>query len=269
MRRIALVVAVLAGLAGGAVAPQTAHAGCAFVVVWHDRAYWGFGGPVESDGRKLAGAVQPGCNDTVGANEQPSPVAARTIPGIPSAVAIFAEGQTFVGSGYLIETADLHAGDAAQAIRDETRGCTLGRPVRITGRTHLGLGLLDVSVKDSTVRLHHLTGGAAQVFPDGHTRFDGLTRNGFPYIGEGQLVRIDARFCKVPGSVGTKIVARHIAPARPIVPPSTAEDVLGADWRGGHGAVSNRRLAYGVVAVALIAAGTILVRHRSRPSGTG
>ena len=56
--------------------------------------------------------------------------------------------------------------------------------------------------------------GSAQVFSDGHTRIDGLTRNGQPYIGEGQLVRVDARFCKVPGSIGTKIVARRIVAGR-------------------------------------------------------
>jgi len=129
--------------------------------------------------------------------------------------------------------------------------------------------LLDVSVKDSTVRLHHLTGGAAQILADGHTRFEGLTRNSFPYVGEGQLVQVDARFCKVPGVVGNKIVARRIAAAGPIVPASTAEDVLGANWRGRSGAVSERWLVNAVVAVALIAAGTILVRHRSNRPAIG
>jgi hypothetical protein len=80
------------------------------------------------------------------------------------------------------------------------------------------------ALNDTTVRLHHLLNGAAQMFPDGHTRIEGLKRNGLPYIGEGQLLRVDARFCTVPGSVDTKIVARHIVPAGPIIAPSTAED---------------------------------------------
>ena len=106
MRRIAIVAAVLAGLAGVGVAAPSAHAGCAFITVWHDRAYWGSGGgPAQASpgGTVLEGAVEPGCNDTVGANEHPTPVAARSIPGIPSAVAIFSQGSTFVGSGYFIE----------------------------------------------------------------------------------------------------------------------------------------------------------------------
>jgi hypothetical protein len=276
MRRFALVAAVLAGLAGGGVAAPPAHAQCAFIVVWHDRAYWGFGGgPLQSDGKALEGAVQPGCNDTTGANEQPSSVTARTIPGIPRAVAIFSEGQTLIGSGYLIGTTDLGVGDAAVQIRDETRGCTLGGPVQITGRVHLGFGLVDVSVDDTTVRLHHLIHGSAQVFPDGHTRFDGLTRNGFPYIGEGQRVRVDARFCKVPGSIGNKIVARRIAAAGPIVPPSTAGDVLGDGWAGtpdadavvaahGYGWAG----AVAVLALAACIGGLVVARRRSTRSGT-
>ena len=68
MRRIAIVAAVLAGLAGVGVAAPSAHAGCAFIVVWHDRAYWGYGGrpaPARRPVATVRGAVQPGCNDTV------------------------------------------------------------------------------------------------------------------------------------------------------------------------------------------------------------
>ena len=131
-------------------------------------------------------------------------------------------------------------------------------------------------VDDSTVRLHHLLRGSAQVFVDGHTRIDGLVRNGLPYIGEGQLVRVDARFCKVPGSIGTKIVARRIAPAGPIVAPSTAEDILGGDWRGSPGVVSKatggHALAVAIVLlVVAVVVGTILTAHRRRslPPPTG
>jgi len=191
-------------------------------------------------------------------------------------VAIFSQGSMLIGSGYLIETSNLGLGGAGVALVDETRGCALGGPVRITGRTHLGFGLIDVSVADSTVRLHHLASGMAQIFPDGHTRFDGLSRNGYPYVGEGQLVRVDARFCKVPDSVGTKIVARRIAAAGPIVAPTTAEDVLGDDWRGSPGGVSRatggHALAVAIVLlVAALGVGTALTAHRRRslPPGTG
>jgi hypothetical protein len=80
----------------------------------------------------------------------------------------------------------------------------------------------------------------------------------------------------VPGSIGTKIVARRISPAGPIVAPSTAEDVLGADWRGRPGIVSRTTRGHALAAaiVVLLAAlgiGTALVRHRRRslPPGTG
>jgi hypothetical protein len=224
----------------------------------------------------LDGAMAPACNDTVGADEHATPVAARSIPGIAPSVAIFSEGSTLVGSGYFIETSNLGLGGAAVAIVDETRGCALGGPVRITGRAHLGFGLITVSVDDSTVRLHHLESGMAQMFPDGHTRFAGLSRNGFPYIGEGQLVRVDARFCKVPGSVGTKIVARRIVPAGPIVAPSTAVDILGDYWRGSPGVVSKATGSHAlavaiVVLVAAVGVGTALTAHRRRslPPPTG
>jgi hypothetical protein len=140
----------------------------------------------------------------------------------------------------------------------------------------VAFGFVSVDVDDSTVHLHHLLRGAARIFVDCSTRLDGLTRNGLPYIGVNQLVRVDARFCKVPGSIGTKIVARRIAAAGPIVPPSTAEDVLGAGWRGRPDAVSRatRGHALAVAIVVLLAAlgiGTALVNHRRRslPPGTG
>ncbi|HET7170058.1 MAG TPA: hypothetical protein VFI18_00315 [Gaiellales bacterium] len=272
---MALVVAVLAGLAGGAAVPPAAGAACGLIVVWHDRAYWGFGGgPAESDGKRLDGAVEPGCNDTAGANERPSAVAARTIPAVPPAVAIFSEGHTLVASGYFIEPSDLRVGDAAVPIHDETRGCALGGPVRIVGPAHPGFGLIDVTVDRTTVRLHHLLHGAALMFPDGRTRFEGLERNGLPYIAEGQRVRVDARFCKVPGSIGTKIVARRISPAGPIVAPTTAEDVLGADWRGTSGIVARATGGHswaGYAALVLLAAvaALLILRRRSPRSGTG
>jgi hypothetical protein len=280
MRRLAVVIALLlAAFAGGRASAPTVQAGCAFIVVWHDRAYWSFGGgPAQASpgATVLDGAMGPGCNDTVGADDHPTPVAARSIPGIPSAVAIFSQGSTLIGSGYFIERYPVDSRGTAVKIVDETRGCALGGPVRITGGAHLGFGLVNVSVDDSTVRLHDLESGMAQIFPDGHTRFDGLSRFGFPYVGEGQLVRVDARFCKVPGSVGTKIVARRILPAGPIVPPSTAEDVLGADWRGRPDTVSRATGGHSlaVAIVVLLAAcgvGAALVAHRRRslPPGTG
>ena len=155
------------------------------------------------------------------------------------------------------------------------RGCRLGGPVRIVGRAGVAFGFLNVSVTDSTVRLHHLMHGVAQVFLDGHTQVHGLARNRLPYIGVGQMVRVDARFCKVPGSTGNKIVARRVAAAGQIVPPSTAADILGDGWAGtpdadavvaahGYGWAG----AVAVLALAACIGGLVVARRRSTRSGT-
>jgi len=250
-------------------------ASCVLVVVWHDRAYLGFSeGPGESDrGRLLQDAVLPDCNDSGGPPGVPTAVAAHRIAGISPDVAIASEGEALVGAGYVIRTTELPIGWTGRRIRDETRGCTLGDSVQVVGRARLGVGLLDVSVDRSTVPLR----GAAQVFPDGHTRFEGLSRNGLPSIGVGQRIRVDARFCKVEGSTRPKIVARRITPAGPIAPPWTAEDVLGADWRGGSGVASRATggrtwAAYAALAALALAAcvgGLLIARRRSPKSGTG
>ena len=276
MRKIVLVVAVFAGLAGGAIAPTPARAGCGVVVVWNDRAYTGFWGPERvqvTPGAAIQGAEQPGCNDTVGANEPVTSVSARRIAAVPRSVAIFAENQAVVAYGYLPQASGFPINDGGPPA-DETRGCTLGGPVRITGPAKVGLVAIGVDVRETTVRLHHLLRGSAQIFVDGRTRFEGLVRNGLPYVGQGQLVRVDARFCKVPGSIGNKIVARRIVAAGPIVPPSTAELVLGDDWRGRPDIFSRATgghswVAYAAVALLAAVAALLVVRRRSPRSGTG
>jgi Family of unknown function (DUF6281) len=276
MRRIAIAAAVLAALAGGATAPSAAHASCAFVVVWHDRAYFAEGRPETQahPGTPVRGALEPDCNDTGGPAGAPTPIVARRISGVPPGVALLARDTVLVASGYFPKVTNVLTG--ATMPTDETHGCTLGGPVRITGPAQPGFGALDVHVDDSTVHLHHLLRGSAQVYVDGHTRIHGLTRNGQPYIGEGQLVRVDAQFCKVPGSIGTMIVGRRIVPAGPIVAPPTAEDILGDDWRGSPGVVSRatggHALAVAIVLlVAALGIGTVLTTHRRRslPPPTG
>jgi hypothetical protein len=274
VRRTALLALVLAVLAGGAAAAPAARASCIFVVVWHDRVYFAVGSPETQPhpGAPVQGAVEPDCNDTGGPARPPTPIAARRISGVPPGVALLARDTVLVASGYFPQVTNVLTG--ATMPTDETRGCTLGGPVQITGPAQPEFGFLNVHVDDSTVHLHHLLGGSAQVNVDGHTRIEGLTRNGQPYIGEGQLVRVDARFCKVPGANGTKIVGRRIVPAGPIVGPATAADILGPAWDGGHGLGprapgGHRWAAFVVIALALVAGGTILARHRSRPAGTG
>jgi len=274
MRRIALLVAVLAGLAGSGLAAPPAHASCIFVVVWHDRVYFAVNTPetLPHPGAPVRGALEPDCNDTGGPARPPTPIAARRIVGVPASLALLARDTVLVPSGYFPQVANVLTG--ATLPTNETRGCTLGGPVRITGPARTAFGFISVRVDSSTVHLHHLLRGSAQVYLDGHTRIDGLVRNGQPYIGEGQLVRVDALFCKVPGSIGTKIVGRRIVPAGPIVAPPTADDILGPYWRGGPDIVSratrgHRWAAYAALALLALVAGLLVVRRRSRPSGTG
>jgi hypothetical protein len=265
---------MLAGLAGGGLAAPPAHASCMFVVVWHDRAYFATGSPetLPAPGAPVRGAVEPGCNDTGGGiSEPPTPVAARRIAGVPPSLALLVRDTVLVAHGYIGGTG---IPSTATISPDETRGCRLGGPVRITGPALVGFGSLSVHVADSTVRLHHLLRGAAHIEVDGYTRIEGLARRGQPYIGEGQRVQVDARFCKVPGSIGTKIVARRIIPAGPIVPPSNAEDVLGENWRRPQQDITRSARGYGWeagVALALAAAvgAMLLARRRSPRSGTG
>lgn len=275
MRRIGLVAAVLAGLAGGAVVPGPAQASCGLFVVWHGRAYTAIGvsgGTLPTPGARVRGVVEPGCNDTGGANDHPAPVAAWRVNRLSPDVALLVRDTVLVAYGYLPQVAGFLTG--ATLPTDETRDCTLGGPVRITGRTRVAFGFLGVSVVDSTVHLHHLLRGAAQIFVDAHTRIRGLVRNGLPYIGVGQVVRVDARFCKVPGSTGTKIVARRITAAGPIVPPARADAVLGRGWAGSPDDAVVAAHGYGWkagIALALAAAvgGLLLLRRRSPRSGTG
>ena len=278
MRRAVLLVALLAGLAGGGATAPAAQAGCAFIVVWHDRAYTEFWGPERvhvAPGTAIHGAEEPGCNDTVGANEPVTTVAARKIGGIAPSVAVLSSNRALIAYGYFPQASGFPIDDG-EPPADETRDCAVGGPVRITGPAQVGLAAIGVHVRESTVRLHHLLRGSAQIFIDARTAFAGLHRNGLPYVGEGQLVRVDARFCKVPGSVGTKIVARRIVPAGPIVAPSTAEDILGDDWRGSPGVVSKATGGHAlavtiVILLAAVGVGTVLTTHRRRslPPPTG
>jgi hypothetical protein len=72
------------------------------------------------------------------------------------------------------------------------------------------------------------------------------------------------------------VLVRTIAPAGPIVPPSTAEDILASGWRGGGGLVHqlggvNRiATAFAVLAVVvLLVLGLRAGRRGSPASGAG
>ena len=140
------------------------------------------------------------------------------------------------------------------------------RPVRITGPAPDGVRIRSTcTLTTPPCSLHHLLRGAAQVFVDGHTRIDGLTHNGQPYIGDGQLVRVDARFCRCRARSARRSSPAGSCPPGRSSPPSTAEDILGADWRGWPGVVSRATGGHALaVAIVLLLAA---VGRRDGPDG--
>ena len=242
--------------AAGGVTPAPAVASCAYFTVWHDTAYsqyWSAAAaPRVNQGAALRRAVAPGCNDTGGATPAPSPVGARAIVGVPPAVAIRSQGMVMVATGYFPQLPGFPLVPRPAPVGTST--CRPGRALVLTGRALPGTGqmvLADVrSSRPVPLSDHELI----NLEVDAHTRITGLARNGLPYIGTGQRVRIAARRC------GGSVIARTITPAGPIVRASTAEDILGADWRGGGGVVNQLggrdRLA---AAVAVLAVAALLV----------
>jgi uncharacterized protein DUF6281 len=225
----------------GVAAPAPAAASCALVVVWHDRAYFESGTtvPRPSPGRRLAGAVAPGCNDTGGDPPSPTRVAARAIDGVSPAAALLYGHRILVPPGYFLPVRG-------------TASCRIAGSVTVTARAHPAPGFLRVGPSPGQK--------GVDVFVDRHTEITGLSRHGLPYIGEGQRLRLDAVHC------GRELLARRIVPAGPIVPGTTAEDILGADWRGGPSIeTSARRHAWwtaGAVVVTAAVAGGVLIARR-------
>ena len=242
MRRAVALLATAAAATGWSVAaPAPAAASCALVVVWHDTAYFDYVPSVlrPSPGRPLSGAVAPGCNDTGGDPPSPTRVAARAIEGLSPAAALLYGHRILVASGYF------------PRVR-HTESCRITGPVALTARAHPALGFFTV--------VHSSGGQAVDVFVDADTHITGLSRHGVPYIGEGQRVRIDAVHC------GRELLARRIVPAGRIVPETTAEDILGADWRGGPSIETSARrhgwVTAGVAAVTAAVAGVVLIVRR-------
>jgi hypothetical protein len=234
----------------GVVAPAPASAQCAFVVVRHDRAYflYGSGRPSEiRPGAVLAETLEPGCSDVGGVPAPaPTPVRARRIAGVPPDVAVLVRGRALVAAGYL-PRADRFPLNGITV--DETKGCRPGAPGSLRGFARVWpAGIMLAS-----------GGEPIDVLVDVHTDVTGLSRRGLPYIGDGQRVRVDAVHC------GRKIVARRIVANGRIVPATTAEDILGPDWRGGPSETSTSRhgwWAAGAASVTAAVAGGVLVLRR-------
>lgn len=278
MRRALWMLALAAAVAAaaGGVAPGRALGQCAFVVVRNDTAYFGYwsgaAAPHVDPGPSLRGAVAPGCNDTPGPIPSPVPAGAVRITGVTPAVAILLRGTIVIAAGYFPQSRGFPLVRTGAPVDDETRGCRLGPALTLTGTARpkpAGINLADVRSSRPVRLFDHKV---IDLFVDGHTRLSDLARHGLAYVGDGQAVRIEARFCKVPGSVGRRIVARRIVAAGPIVPPSTAEDILGAGWRGSGGVIhqlgGTRRVVTAVVVLAVALMLVFLARARRRRSPT-
>jgi hypothetical protein len=215
--------AVLATMAVAAMSSgaERAQASCINVVVWHDTAYFGFSSlPKLSDvraGSALSGAVVPDCADTGGPPGSPSHVGARRIAGVSPDVAIESNGQVLVSSGYLPLTRSFPLKQRDTPSVNETGNCVAGRSRVIDGTADSVL--YGVSVRRPS-------GGLETLFVDSNTKVVGLHRHGVAFVGRGQRVHIVAVPC------GTRLVARRITAAGPIVGQATASQVLRDDWDG-------------------------------------
>jgi hypothetical protein len=232
MRRalVVLTLVLAAAAAVAAVRPAPARASCVAVVVWHDTAYFGYPTPGvrPRPGRPVRGVVEPGCNDTGGGVPSPTPVGARAIAGVPPQVALLSAGGVYVPAGVFPQLPGFPVRPGR--VRDATRTCHVTAHVTASGHVLPGPGVVDLADVRSSRPLQ-LVDQRLFVVVDGHTRIAGFDRYGVPYIGQGQAVRIAAVRC------GHMIVATRIVPGGPIAPVATAEDVLGADWRGEDGVI--------------------------------
>jgi hypothetical protein len=276
MRRMLFALTLaLAALAASAGRPPPARAGCVAMVVWHDRAYMAYwsrpAAPPVRAGARLRGALEPGCSDTGGPVPSPTRVGARTVAGVPAAVAILSRGVLMVAIGYFPQVRGFPLVRPGAPVRDATRNCRLGGPVSITGTADPSIGRLALHHARATAHIRVFSGTFFDLEIDGHTRMPGLARGGIAYIGTDQRVRVDGRFCQVPGAEGPLVVARTIVPAGPVVPASTAEDVLGSHWRGEPSVLHDRTtyVAAAVVAVGVAAVLAVLAWRRTAAGGTG
>ncbi len=259
MRRALALLTTAVAIGWSVAAPAPAAASCAEVVVWHDTAYFPYATsgrqPHPAPGVRLPGAVAPGCNDTGGDPPPPTRVDARAIAGVPPGVALRFGHAILVAPGYFPQVRGFPI--RWRRVDDGTATCQISGALTLAGRAQPTPGVL-------TLRARRLI----DLVVDVHTRFAGLERNGLPYVGDGQAVRIEAVRC------GAKIVARRISAAGPHVPETSAEDILGADWRGGPSIVTSTErnhwwAAGGAAVTVALAGGVLVVRRRPRASHRG
>lgn len=168
-------------------------------------------------GTPIGGAVTPDCADTGGSPGSPTDIHASRIRGLSPDVAIVSGGSVLVAAGYLPQLPSFPLQRPGSSPADLTRNCTTGPPVPVDGTADGGF---------SGLAVRRAPGGLVRLDLDSGTRIVGLSRHGLPFIGAGQHVHVTAVHC------GTKLVARRITAAGPVVGEAPASRVLGDDWDG-------------------------------------
>ena len=184
MRRV-----LLAAFAAFIVSAPAAQASCALTVSYGGSQYFQTTVTV-SPGASLSGGYIPGCNDTVAVDpatgarltplEGPTPVELHRIPGVPVRMGVAYGSRAMVAAGFLPPV----AGSPLSKLFRTPKPASCGRPRRLRGTVQappspggpVSLG----------GRLVSLTNG---------TRVTGLSRDGSPYLGAGDVVDAVVRTC--------------------------------------------------------------------------
>jgi Family of unknown function (DUF6281) len=223
MRRILTGVAgllVCVGCSSGASPDLVSGGVCAARITWDGTVYYGQTFPSRLHATLTLGTGgRPTCRDSHGGEAgASSTVEVRRLSGVDPRVAVAVRGEpdaAYLAAGYFIELPGhpLHAAlEWTPRSLNELIGCAKSPPMRVEGTIRYGPAPgLDVSERDDVASRY--VASEALLFVDAHTRVEGLSRNGLPYVAPGADVTIDAIGCLTREGKLAKLVPRRISPA--------------------------------------------------------
>jgi hypothetical protein len=194
MRRAALI--VLLATAGCGSSGSDEGGACAAALVRDGMIYLGTGvdaGRGVRSGDLIEGEFAiPGCNDG-GGPEPDRTTSVFAVRGVSPELAVIDDVALYVNTGYFTELRDhpLH-----ELLHRDRRRRGRGRPCAVEGR-------IVATVWEKTLRTER---GEVGIVVDPRTEIEGLDRAGFPYVEDGQALRIEGR-CR-----GHEVLARRIEP---------------------------------------------------------
>ena len=209
MRRPIILLAL--GLAA-AIPAAPAKASCVAGIDFGGQSYAGSSLPA-ANSAALRGGVIPACNDTVvkdasGRNIAPqepdTPVVLHRIKGVPARLAVAYNGHAYLARGYLPQLAS-HPLHAAWAKHNQVAPTSCGKPWRVRATA---------LITPTPGPIPVLTGGGRETLLQlaADTKVAGLSRAGYPYLGEGRRISALVRSCdSVFG--GRVLLARRVAKA--------------------------------------------------------